>query len=119
MTDPHPKPTVAVSVLLAIAQIMVWGGSFFMMAMLAGPVVKDTGWPQQWVYGSLSLGILISGLLGGQTRVVQNPACLVYSTGLALLVLPSALGRPMGLDALLKFDERRGEPTAPALQTSS
>jgi hypothetical protein len=42
VTDPHPKPTVAVSVLLAIAQIMVWGGSFFMMAMLAGPVVKGT-----------------------------------------------------------------------------
>jgi MFS family permease len=94
VTDPHPKPTVAVSVLLAIAQIMVWGGSFFLMAMLAGPVVKDTGWSQQWVYGSLSLGILISGLLAPMVgrgvaraggRLILASSGLIIALGLVLL----------------------------------
>lgn len=94
MTDPLPTPTVAVSVLLAVAQIMVWGGSFFLMAMLAGPVVKDTGWSQQWVYGSLSLGILISGLLAPMVgrgiariggRQILASSGLIIALGLVLL----------------------------------
>jgi MFS family permease len=44
-------------------QIITWGGSFYLMAVLVGPVVKDTGWDQQWVYGALSLGLLVSGCL--------------------------------------------------------
>jgi MFS family permease len=94
VTDLHPKPTVAVSVLLAIAQILVWGGSFFLMAMLAVPVVKDTGWSQQWVYGSLSLGILISGLLAPMVgrgvarmggRLILASSGLIIALGLALI----------------------------------
>lgn len=48
--------------LLGFAQILLWGGSFFFMAILAAPVAKETGWPPHWIYGSLSLGIFISGL---------------------------------------------------------
>ncbi len=33
------------------------------MAVMANPIIAETGWSQQWVYGALSLGILISGLL--------------------------------------------------------
>jgi len=96
VTDLHPKPTVAVSVLLAIAQILVWGGSFFLMAMLAAPVVKDTGWSQQWVYGSLSLGILISGLLAPMVsrgvariggRLILASSGLIIALGLVLLAI--------------------------------
>lgn len=94
MTAPHAKPTLAASVLLAIAQIIVWGGSFFLMAVLAGPVVKETGWSQQWVYGSLSLGILISGLLapiigravttiGGRSILASSG--VIIALGLALV----------------------------------
>jgi predicted MFS family arabinose efflux permease len=94
MTDLHAKPTLTVSVLLAIAQIVVWGGSFFLMAVLAAPVVKDTGWSQQWVYGSLSLGILISGLLAPKVgreiariggRMILASGGLVIALGLVLL----------------------------------
>ncbi|MDB5984142.1 MAG: major facilitator transporter [Pseudomonas sp.] len=94
VTDLHAKPTLTVSVLLAIAQIVVWGGSFFLMAVLAAPVVKDTGWSQQWVYGSLSLGILISGLLAPKVgrevariggRMILAGGGLVIALGLVLL----------------------------------
>ncbi len=48
---------------LGIAQILLWGGSYFILSVLAEPIMKDTGWSYQMVYGSLSLSLLISGLL--------------------------------------------------------
>jgi len=57
------RPRLWSNALLGIAQILVWGGSFFLLAVLADPVAKDTGWSRQWVYGALSLGIFVSALL--------------------------------------------------------
>lgn len=44
-------------------QVLVWGGSFFLMAVMADPIIKETGWESQWVYGALSLSILVSAML--------------------------------------------------------
>ncbi|QKJ87191.1 MFS transporter [Paramixta manurensis] len=63
MQPPNPKPATSGIILLGLVQILSWGGSFYIMAVLAAPVIRETGWSQQWVYGALSLGILISGLL--------------------------------------------------------
>ncbi|WP_455846130.1 MFS transporter [Pantoea agglomerans] len=60
---PQPKPPAAAIVTLGVVQILSWGGSFYLMAVMANPIVAETGWSQQWVYGALSLGMLISGLL--------------------------------------------------------
>lgn len=57
------SPTLLDILLLGGAQILVWGGSFFLLSVLADPIGEDTGWPRQWVLGALSLGILVSGLL--------------------------------------------------------
>ncbi|HYF61852.1 MAG TPA: hypothetical protein VD886_03505 [Herpetosiphonaceae bacterium] len=57
------RPTLVHTTLLGIAQILLWGGSFFLMAVLAPAVIADTGWAAARVYGSLSLSIVISGLL--------------------------------------------------------
>lgn len=48
---------------IGAAQIVVWGGSFFILSVLARPIMAETGWARQWVYGGLSLGIFISGIL--------------------------------------------------------
>ncbi|MBV6286962.1 MFS transporter [Pseudomonas aegrilactucae] len=48
-------------------QILVWGGSFFLMAVMAAPIMQETGWASQWVYGALSLSILVSALLAPLT----------------------------------------------------
>ena len=56
-------PGLAGTVALGAVQIVTWGGSFYIMAVLAAPVSHETGWSQQWIYGALSLAILISGLL--------------------------------------------------------
>lgn len=57
------KPSVPKNVALGFAQILLWGGSYFILSILAEPIMKDTGWSYQMVYGSLSLSLLISGLL--------------------------------------------------------
>lgn len=49
--------------LLGMLQVLVWGGSFFLMAVMADPIMKETGWASQWVYGALSLSILVSAVL--------------------------------------------------------
>ncbi|MFT4273417.1 MAG: MFS transporter [Pantoea sp.] len=59
----YAKPGVPAIITLGLVQILSWGGSFYLMAVMANPIVAETGWSQQWVYGALSLGILVSGLL--------------------------------------------------------
>lgn len=62
-TNTQSRPTVMAIFLIGIAQILVWGGSFFILSVLARPIMEETGWARQWVYGGLSLGIFISGVL--------------------------------------------------------
>lgn len=42
---------------------MVWGGSFFLLAVMGEPILRETGWDGHWVYGALSLGLMVSALL--------------------------------------------------------
>ena len=47
---------------LGVTQILAWGSSYYLPAVLAQPIAADTGWPLTWVVGGLSLGLLVSGL---------------------------------------------------------
>lgn len=89
-------PTLAGNAALGITQIILWGGSFFLIAVVADPIVQSTGWPQSVVVGALSLAILISGLLspwigrmirrhGG--RPVLIAGTLTMAAGLVLMGL--------------------------------
>ncbi|GAC1037261.1 MFS transporter [Pseudomonas sp. No.117] len=91
MASAPPKASAFQILLLGIGQILVWGGSFFILAVLADPVVRETGWSRQWVYGGLSLGVLVSGLLA--------PACgrLIARQGGRTLLSLSGLGVASGL----------------------
>ena len=60
---PDPRRRFAVIASIGLGQILAWGSSYYLLAVLAGPVVRATGWPQAWVIGSFSLGLLISGLV--------------------------------------------------------
>lgn len=48
---------------LGLTQIMAWGSSYYLPAVIAPKVSADTGWPLAWVVGGLSLGLLIAGLI--------------------------------------------------------
>ena len=45
---------------LGITQILAWGGSYYLPAVLAEPVSADTGWSPTWVVGGLSVGLLVA-----------------------------------------------------------
>ncbi|MCJ2033390.1 MFS transporter [Methylobacterium sp. J-068] len=103
MPDPSPvrsaqprAPTLASNAALGVTQILLWGGSFFLLAVLAEPIVQSTGWPQGAVVSSLSLAILISGLLSPRVgrlirrhggRPVLMAGSLIIAGGLILMAV--------------------------------
>ncbi len=58
-----PPPPLWVVPALGITQILAWGSSFYLPAVLAKPIAAETGWPLTWVIAGLSLGLLIAGLI--------------------------------------------------------
>jgi MFS family permease len=48
---------------LGVTQILAWGSSYYLPAVLSAPIVADTGWSLGWVIGGLSLGLFISGAI--------------------------------------------------------
>jgi hypothetical protein len=36
---------------LGVTQILAWGSSYYLLAVLAQPIARDTGWPLGWVVG--------------------------------------------------------------------
>ncbi|WP_296582097.1 MFS transporter [Xanthobacter sp.] len=81
---------------LGVVQILTWGSSFYLLTVLAGPISRDTGWPLQWIVGSLSVGLLVAGLVSPKVgalidarggRPVLAGGCALLACGLALLAL--------------------------------
>ena len=48
---------------MGICQILAWGSSYYLLAVLAVPIARDTGWSPTWIVGGLSLGFLVSGVV--------------------------------------------------------
>lgn len=109
-----PGGRIAVLV-LGIAQIVSWGSSFYLLAVLATPISAATGWPLAWVVGGGSVGLLCSGVaapfvgrmidgFGGRRTMAAGSllmgaglAAVGSSTGLATYLLGWAvLGFGMG-----------------------
>ena len=83
-----------------MAQILAWGSSYYLIAVLAKPIAAGTGWSMEWIVGGLSLGLLISGLVsptvgrliearGG--RPVLMASAVLLAAGLVVIGLAPAL----------------------------
>jgi MFS family permease len=92
--SPRFRPPLLVVAGIGIAQILAWGSSYYLIAVVARPVAAATGWPLAWIVGGLSLGLLVSGLIapavgrlierrGG--RPVLAASALLLAAGLLLL----------------------------------
>ncbi len=101
MKDHAASPGITGIFLLGLLQILVWGGSFFLLAVMAAPIVRDTGWANQWVYGALSLSLLVSAVLAPLTsrlvarfggRPVLASSGAVVALGLLLMAWAPTLG---------------------------
>jgi predicted MFS family arabinose efflux permease len=101
LTAPPGEPRRAVVITaLGLTQILAWGSSYYLPAVLAKPIAADTGWPLSLVIGGLSLGLLAGGLVspavgraidrtGG--RPVLAASSVLIAAGQALLALAHAL----------------------------
>lgn len=81
---------------LGIAQILGWGTSFYFPAVLAPPIVADTGWALAWVVSGTSIGLLVAGLIAPKVgsiidrhggRPVLAVSSLLYAAGLSCIGL--------------------------------
>ncbi len=82
------------------AQILAWGTSYYMPAVLAKPIADATGWPLTWVVGGFTLGLLAAGAISprvGRTidrhggRPVLAASAITLAAGLAALGLAPSL----------------------------
>jgi MFS family permease len=85
---------------LGITQVLAWGSTFYLLAVLAAPIVQDTGWSYEWVIGGLSLGLVVAGLVSprvGHTikarggRSVLASGAAIIALGLLLMGLAQSL----------------------------
>jgi MFS family permease len=93
-----PKRGLVVTV-VGLCQIFAWGSSYYLPAVLADPIARDTGWPLAWVLGGLSIGLLVSGLVSpfagraiervGGRPVLATSAVLLAAGLLALALAPT------------------------------
>ena len=95
--DPAPQFVVAA---LGVAQILAWGSSYYLLAVLAAPITRETGWPLPWVVGGISLGLLTAGPVSPRVgdsiqryggRPVLAFSALLLAMGLAGLALASSI----------------------------
>jgi MFS family permease len=96
-----PDPTTSrrrfvVIAAMGVGQILAWGSSYYLLAVLAGPVARATGWSDSWIIGALSLGLLTSGLVSPRVghfierfggRPVLASSAVLLATGLLLQAL--------------------------------
>jgi len=67
----HRRGTVITA--LGITQILAWGSSYYLPAVLAKPISADTGWSLTWVVGGLSIGLLAAGLASPYVgRIIES-----------------------------------------------
>lgn len=76
----------AVITALGVTQILAWGSSYYLLAVLAAPIEAETGWPLPWIVGALSAGLVVAGLVspgvGRAIGVAGGRSVLALSAGL-------------------------------------
>ena len=85
---------------LGLTQILAWGSSYYLLAVLAPAIAADTGWSLAWIVGGLSLGLIAAGFVSprvGRTierhggRPVLAVSAGLFAVGLCGLAIASAL----------------------------
>ncbi|TFD89845.1 MFS transporter [Cryobacterium serini] len=94
------KPRTLVVAGLGLGQILAWGSSYYLLAILAEPVTADTGWPATLVVAGLSIGLVTSALVAprvgsrigqGHGRRLLVLSAALLSAGLVLMAVSPAL----------------------------
>lgn len=101
---PPPRRGVVVSA-LGIVQLFGWGSTYYLLAVLADPIARDTGWPIGWIVAGMSLGLFTSGMMAPTTgdairrhggKPILTAAMPILALGLLILALAPNLAVFMG-----------------------
>jgi len=83
---------------LGTSQTLAWASSYYLPAILANPIARDLGISSTFVFGALSAGLIIAGLLGPRVghfidtfggRGLLAVSNVVFAAGLLLLSFAS------------------------------
>ena len=103
MTPPSPDgrwrarltdPMTAAVLCLGITQITAWGTSYYCLGVLAGPIVRDTGWSRGFVFLGFTVALLVMGIVSSAVgrvidrhggRKVMTAGTVLVSAGLLAL----------------------------------
>ncbi len=94
-----PPRFVTVSA-LGLCQLIAFGTSLYLLTSLSAPIVRDTGWPLDWVIGGYSAAVIVSATVSaiagryvgaGQGRMVLATSALLFAAGLGLMALAHSL----------------------------
>jgi MFS family permease len=74
---------------LGLTQIMAWGSSYYLPAVLAEPIARETQWPLRWVVGGLSIGLVVAALVSPHVgkAIEKRGGRLVLAISAAMLGL--------------------------------
>ncbi|TVR09331.1 MAG: MFS transporter [Salinarimonadaceae bacterium] len=96
------RSRAAVVTALGVAQILSWGSSFYLLGVLAAPIVADTGWSKAVVVGGFTAALVTAGLASPRVgnaiqatggRPVLMAASLLLAAGLAGLSFAQSLAQ--------------------------
>lgn len=94
MSDAHALPLTRIVSGLGVTQIVGWGTTFYIPAVLAGRIAQDTGWSVTSFVGAFSWCMLVSGLLSKRigalldalgARTVMSWGSVALAAGLLLV----------------------------------
>src|SRR6476619_5959421 len=95
LAEPLPDRRIVVTA-LGVTQILAWGSTFYLLAVLAPYIARDTGWAYDRVIAGVSVGLLVAGIVSPRVgrfisshggRPVLVIGALLLAAGLAGLGL--------------------------------
>lgn len=101
-----------VVVALGTAQTLGWGSTYYLPAILAGPMAAEFGVSTGWIYGAFSAAMLLTAFIGPGVghridrfggRNILTLSSLIFATGLALLGAAPNLAVFVGAWLLIGF----------------
>jgi MFS family permease len=115
MSAAHRDPFLLAVCALGIAQITVWGTSYYCLGVLANPIVADTGWSRGFVYSGFTVAVLAMGAISAWAgraidrhggRAVMIAGTVMVSAGLYALSLARSEGAWLAAWAFLGLGMR-------------
>jgi predicted MFS family arabinose efflux permease len=84
--NPLPDRRVVVTA-LGITQILAWGSTFYLLAVLAPTIARDTGWGYDWVIAGASVGLAVAGIVSPRVGrlIARHGGRPVLAVGAVLL----------------------------------